>query len=170
MQKLIVIILVTMGLGAQASLESFQGNYIATDLGCATPQSNRYSLSVSQSMTEYDKSLETIQRSVTVNASGSAGEAVFNCEVNYEGPLSLVDGEYYGTMIRGEFNCGPLNPRDTEGIIRAFIDPYFLESDVLTDHEVSFDGATLTIQQLTTPSQPLRGCGQAYPIFTYTKQ
>ena len=154
---------------AFADISALQGNYIAANLGCATPHSSNYQLTVTQSIFDFDATENSVTRSVTVNAVGK-GEVIFNCTVNYQGPMSEVDGAFYGTLQRVSYTCAPLNDRDSLGIVSRFIDPYFIETDVITPISVSVNGAELKIKQLAPPAKELRGCGLEYPEFTYQKQ
>lgn len=171
-RRIIFCVALLIPTGARASLADLAGTYQATNLGCATPPANRYQLDVKLKVSAEEDS--SVDRAYEIYAKGS-GEIAFECKVWYAGPLSLVDGNYYGSMQRTNanngkgFDCGALNDRTARGLIEAFVDPYFVEVDVITPITITYQNGTLTTQQAVEPQKEIRGCGNQYPVFTFQK-
>jgi hypothetical protein len=172
LMRVVFCVALSIPTAAQASLEALVGNYKVTDLGCATPPANRYQLEVMLSISNAEDS--SVDRVYEIYAKGS-GEISFECKAWYGGPLSQIDGAYYGSLQRTDANggrgydCGALNDRTAKGLIEAFVDPYFIETDVITPIDLSLEGDTLTTQQSLPPQKEIRGCGMQYPVFKFQK-
>lgn len=173
MKKLIVSVFLTFGGLVHADVEPLLGSYTATDLGCANAAFARYGLTVDMSIGDFEAQRNSATRVLEVYV--NVKEAGVECRVWYEGPISFVEGSYYGSLARSGanggrgYNCGPLNDRQAEGIVAQFIDPYFVETDVITPLDVTASETSLVIQQKVAPPQDIRGCGNAYPAFTFQK-
>ncbi len=172
MKKLTLAIYIFFGAFAQANIEPLLGSYMVMDLGCANAAFTRYGLTVDMTVGGFEPERNSATRTLEVYV--NIREAGVECRVWYEGPISFVEGGYYGSLARSGanggrgYNCGPLNDRQAEGMVSAFIDPYFVETDVITPLNITVTGSSLSIQQNVAPPQEIRGCGNTYPVFTFT--
>lgn len=174
MKKLSLVALFVLSFSASANVEPLLGSWSATDLGCANAGFARYGLTIDMDITDFESERNSATRNLEVYV--NVREAGVECRVWYTGPISFVEGAYYGSLYRSDanggrgYNCGALNDRQASGIVSTYIDPFFLEADVITPLNVSANGNSISIQQTLAPQQPIRGCGNSYPVYSYQRK